>query len=77
MRSLAQGEVCGCELLMNAAPLGLVVGRAGGRASVVLGLLNTGRGGGASRTAREREASAEESSADMASSPAVLERSRM
>ena len=64
MRSWAQGELCGCELLMNAAPLGLVVGRAGGRASAVLGLL---------AAARVREESAEKSTAKTARSPAVSE----
>ena len=37
MGSWAQGELCSCELLMNAAPLGLVVGRASGEASAVFG----------------------------------------
>ena len=64
MRSWAQGKVCCYELLMDAAPLGLVVGRAGGRASAVLGLL---------AAARVREESAEKSTAKMASSPAVSE----
>ena len=57
MRSWAQGEVCGCELLMNAAPLGLVVGRASGRASAVFCLLAAGGGRwdgtGAGRVGRE------------------------
>ncbi len=44
MRSWAQGELCGCKLLMNAAPLGLVVGRASGRASAVFGLVAAGGG---------------------------------
>ncbi len=42
-------------------------------ASVALGLLAAGRGRGAGGTAREREESAEESSAKMASSPAGFE----
>ena len=45
MRSWAQGELCSCELLMNAAPLGLVVGRASGGASAVFGLV-AARGSG-------------------------------
>ena len=44
MRSWAQGEVRVCELFMNATLPGLVVGRAGGRTSVALGLLAAGRG---------------------------------
>jgi hypothetical protein len=58
MKSWAQGEVCVCELFMNATLPRLVVGRAGGGLSVALGLLAAGRGRrGASRTAREREIS--------------------
>ena len=45
MRSWAQGEVCVCELFMNATLPRLVVGRAGGGLSVALGLLEAGRGG--------------------------------
>ena len=41
----AQGEVCGRELVVDAAPFGLVVGRAGGRASSEVGLLAAGWGG--------------------------------
>ena len=44
MRSWAQGEVRVCKLFMNATLPGLVVGRAGGRTSVALGLLAAGRG---------------------------------
>ena len=44
MRSWAQGEVCVCELFMNAALPRLVVGRAGGGLSVALSLLAAGRG---------------------------------
>jgi len=45
MRSWAQGELCSCELLMNAAPLRLVVGRASSGASAVFGLVAAGRSG--------------------------------
>jgi hypothetical protein len=66
MKSWAQGEVCVCELFMNATLPRLVVGRAGGGLSVALGLLEAGRG----RVGRHGgEKSAEESSADMACSP--------
>ena len=69
MGSWAQGESCSCELLMNAAPLGLVVGRASGEASAVFGCGRRGAGG----AARLREESAEKSTAKMANSPAVSE----
>ena len=46
MGSWAQGELCSCELLMNAAPLGLVVGRASGEASAVFGCGRRGSGWG-------------------------------
>ena len=69
MKSWAQGEVCVCELFMNATLPRLVVGRAGGGLSVALGLLEAGRGGRVGRHGGEK--SAEESSADMACSPIV------
>ncbi len=71
MRSWAQGEVRVCELFMNATLPGFVVGRAGGRASVVLGLLAAGKRGGGGWDGTGARKSAEESSAEMASSPAV------
>ena len=70
MRSWAQGELCSCELLMNAAPLGLVVGRASGGASAVFGLVAAGGSGWGGTVAG---GVGREVDGEMASSPAVSE----